>query len=195
MRPQYSVTTPPVVEPVTYEEAAEHVRVDSTDDQGYLTGLISVGREYAEDVTGRVSEPTTFTLTGSTWACLSESKLGVIPLFRTPLVSVSSVKYYAPDATEQTTLDAAEYNVLTAAEPGFLEITGDLPDVDDRIDAIQIEFVAGVTGCAPAMLKHAIKLIVANMYEARMPVAFASANEIPMTLKALLDNMKIRGWF
>ena len=214
MRPQYSIITQPATEPITLAQASAHLRVDSEDDNTYITDLIPVAREYVESVTGRVSNPTTFRLIASDWrdlfapekthynqnfdlrfGILGQSVENVIPLFRTPLVSVTSVQYFAPGATSITTMPSEDYSVIINAEPGLMHIKADLPALDARPDAIQIQFVAGVTDSTSATLKHAVKMLVAHLYENRMPVAFASCNEIPFALRSLIENQKIGGYF
>jgi hypothetical protein len=214
MRPQYSIVTQPASEPITYAQAADHLRVDSTADVQYITDLIPVAREYVDSITGRASSQTTFKVIAGSWQDLFEatspdgesyldprygttariSGQQVIPLWRTPLISVSNVKYYAPDAASLTTMSSALYNVVTSAEPGRIHIPDSLPAVDDRIDAIQITFVAG-NASPPAVSRHCVKMLVAHLYENRMPVAFASCNEIPYTLKDLITNQKTGGFF
>jgi len=211
MRPQYSITQGPAAEPVTYDEAAEHLRVDSADDVAYINGLVSVAREYVDSVTNRSSTQTTWKITAPSWESLFTDTAGsldcfdplkglvvgqlyVIPLQRSPLISVTSVKYYAPDAASLTTMDTADYRVITAAEPGIVQIKESPPSVDDRADAIEIEFVAGSNVPGP-MHRHAVKLLVAQLYENRMPVAFASCKEIPFTLDTLLTAQRVGGWF
>ena len=133
-------------------------------------------------------------MTADAWHTLSWSELGNIPLRRTPLVSVSSVQYYAPDEDTLTTLDPSEYRVITTTEPGRIELVDSPPDNDCRGDAVQIEFVAGVSANTSATQKHAIKLLVAHLYEQRAPVAFSSCEEIPFTLRALIENQKVGGF-
>ena len=87
-----------------------------------------------------------------------------------------------------------DYRVVTGAEPGRIQLVSSPPSVDDRIDAIQITFIAG-NNCPPAMSKHAIKMLTANYYDQRAPIAFASTTEIPYTLKSLIENQKIGGYF
>jgi uncharacterized phiE125 gp8 family phage protein len=210
MRPHYQLVTAPIDEPVSYDEASQHLRVDSTDDKDYILGLIGVAREYADSITGRSSALSTWKASAATWDDLfgierdsfdfvrfQSGPVNAIKLFRTPLVSVSSVKYYAPDAGSMTTMSANDYRVITSTEPGQVQITGSLPAVEDRPDAIQITFVAGYSlpRQSPQGLRHAIKMIVANLYENRQPVAFSSCNEIPFTLQTLLENQKTGGWF
>jgi len=214
MRPQYSITSQPISEPITYAQAAEHLRVDSTADVCYLTELIPVAREYVDGITGRVSAATTYQLTADSWqalfgdpppvgGCYRDPLYGstscggatqVIPLWRTPLVSVSSVKYYAPGEATLTTMGAADYIVQTTSEPGRVQIPGSLPAVDDRVDAIHITFIAG-NSTPNAVHRHAIKLMVAHLYENRTPIAFATPSEIPYTLRDLITNQKTGGFF
>lgn len=204
MRPQYSISVAPTSEPITLLQASDHLRVDSTEDQSYIKELISVAREYFDAVTGRSSAIATYVLTAETWESLFDPRHDVcdiprysgyvIPIYRTPLLSVESIKYYAPEAETLTTMSASDYRVITGAEPGRIQLKDSPPSVDDRIDAIQITFKAGAD-CAPAMSRHAIKMLVANFYEQRAPISFASASEIPFTLKTIIEAQKIGGYF
>ena len=192
MRPQYSITSQPCGEPLTIAQASEHLRVDSVDDMSYIDGLISVAREYVDSVTGRVSGVTSFRLIAESWESIAQSAW-CIPVYRTPLISVASIKYYAPDASALTTMNSANYRVITAAEPGLIQIIDDVPAVDDRPDAIEILFSAGTDNASPVH-RHAVKMLVAHLYENRLPIAFASCNQIPMTLQTLIENIKLGGW-
>ena len=194
MRPQYSITVAPTSEPITLSQASDHLRVDSTDDQSYISDLISVAREYFDAVTGRSSAPATYVLTAENWEDVFHGLSYAIPIYRSPLVSVTSVKYHAATSGTLTTLDPSEYRVITSAEPGRVQLVNSPPAISDRIDAIQITFVAG-NDCPPAMSRHGIKMLVANFYEQRVPIAFASATEIPYTLRAIIENQKIGGHF
>ncbi len=197
MRPQYSITRHPSPEPLTYPEAASHLRVDSTDDMEEIESLICVAREYVDGATGRVSGQTSIKLIADSWESLKIDANGVFPILRTPLVLVASIKYYAPDASSLTTMDAADYRVIADSEPGMIQIIDDAPEVDTRPDAIQIEFTAGkATSCSvPPTHKHAIKMMVAHLYENRTPSAPVNMTEIPFGLKALIESQKIGGWF
>jgi uncharacterized phiE125 gp8 family phage protein len=198
MRPHYYIAIQPALEAVTYKEAADQLRVDSADDTVYIEALIGVAVEYVQDVTGRVGSKATWVCTADSWASLTQGRSDkTVRIGRTPLVSVTSVQYYAPDATTLTTLSTDEYRVITATEPGILQPLEDWPEVDDRADAIQITFVAGQQdGCgAPPGWKHAVKMLVAHLYEERKPVAFASCNEIPFGLQSLIESQRMEGRF
>lgn len=201
-RPQYTVSVAPASEPITLSQAQEHLRVDSADDADYITALISMVREYYDSITNRSSVATTWKLSAGDWADLYEKPQGnlrsyedyIIPLCRTPLVSVTSVKYYAPGAAVQTTVSSSDYRVVTSEEPGFIQFVDAPPSVDDRADAIEILFVAG--SGASDMDKHAMKLMLSHYYDIREPVVTGTiATEIPWGLKSLVMNRKIRGHF
>jgi uncharacterized phiE125 gp8 family phage protein len=195
MRPHYSITTQPTFEPISLDQLSNHVRVDSQDDIDYIEGLIAVAREFVDSVTGRVSGVTSFRIVAPTWSALSH-KVGSIPLMRAPLIAVQSVKYYAPEAATQTTMSAGDYRVIITMEPGLLEIKETVPEIDERSDAVEINFTAGHTDASeiPAVHRHAIKLLAGHLYENRLPVAFTSCAEIPFTLQSLINNQKIGGW-
>lgn len=201
MRHNYSLTTAPQSEPITSDQATAHVRVDSEEDFTYLEELIPVAREYVDSMTGRVSSSCGWKMVTDSWDSAFGStawdRKQIISLYRVPLVSVESVKYYAPDATSLTTIDAADYAAIISTEPGGILFLEDVPQVDTtRPDAIQIEFTAGYSqpALAPAILRHAVKMMVAHFYEQRTPVAFASASEIPFGLKTMIENQKVGGW-
>ena len=196
MRPHYSTISRPIPEAIDYAAAADHLRVDSAEDISYIEALIAVACDYVGEVTGRIGTPTTLLCVADSWAALGDAQ-GTIKLGRSPLVSVSAVKYYAPDATALTTMSADDYRIITTTEPGMLQPLDSWPDVDDRADAIQITFVAGHSSGnpAPAIWKHAAKMLVAHLYEERKPVAFASCHEIPFTLQNLIEHSRIEGRF
>ena len=197
MRPHYTLTVAPYTEPITLAQVTAHVRVDSTDDQEYIADLIAVGREYVDSLTGRVSVQCTWKVTAASWDALMEESCDTAKLYRTPLVSVSSVKYYAPDAANLTTMPTTDYRVVTGYEPGVIQFIEDLPSVHERPDAIQITFVAGYEyDQTPAILKHAVKMVVANLYENRVPVITGTiATELPQSLNNLIQNQRVGGWF
>jgi uncharacterized phiE125 gp8 family phage protein len=197
MRPHYSPATPPDSEPITLAQATDHVRVDSEADQDYIEGLIPVAREYVEGLTGRALMQAGWLVVADSWASLQGPDVkAAIPIYRTPLVSVQSVSYYAEDADTLTVIDPADYIVVTATEPGMVKITGTLPDLSDRPDAIQITFTAGHSESVsiPPMLRHALKVDVSNRYENRNSVSFGQSYEINSAFRSLIEHQKVGGW-
>lgn len=196
MRPQYSILTQPESECITLDQLNLHVKIDSADDQEHLIGLIGVARELVDSITGRISMTSTWTLTAATWCDLLERSKDTAKIYRTPLVSVQSVKYYPADGGAQATMAPGDYRTITGYEPGMIQFKNDLPALDDRPDAIQIEFTAGYThsDMTPAVHKHAQKVIVADMYEQRASIAYGQPYEVKPVLRNLLENQKVEGW-
>jgi len=199
IRPKYSLVTASA-SPVSYDELAEHLRVDSDEDELYLLDLIAAAREYVENITGKCTLSATYRLTSPTWDDIKAvSGDGYfIQLEKTPLISVSSVKYITEDASSLTTVSSGSYSVITAYQPGGVVFASayDFPDLNTtRPDAVQIEFIAGhadASDVSPS-LRHAIKLLAANWYENRLPVAPVNLMPIPQTLHALLNHHRERG--
>jgi uncharacterized phiE125 gp8 family phage protein len=199
MRPHYSTISRPIPEAIDYAAAADHLRVDSAADITYIEALIAVACDYVGDVTGRVGTQTTLLCVAGSWASLTGNVYcDLIKLGRCPLVSVSSIKYYAPEGGALTTMDSADYRVITTTEPGILQPVDSWPDVDDRPDAIQITFVAGHSdgNPAPATWKHAAKMLVAHLYENRVPINIGNiTTELPYSLNNLIEHNRIEGRF
>jgi uncharacterized phiE125 gp8 family phage protein len=195
MRPHYSILAQPDTEPVTISQMMAHSRVDSEDDMELLEALIPVAREYVDGVTGRVSVAHEWVLTASTWADLFESvSADTARIYRAPLVSVQSVRYYTPGAEVLETMFPGDYRVITGYEPGLIQFLGTLPELEKRPDAIQIAFTAGHEEAPPALHLHAVKMLCAHLYEQRVPLAFAMAHELPYGLSNMLESQKIAGW-
>lgn len=165
------VIAAPAYEPITLAQAKLHARVDSSDEDSLFSILITSAREYAETLTHRAFVQRTMELT--------------LPAFQfciclpyPPLVSVSYVQYIDLDGTTQT-VDAADYQVDTYAEPGKIKPEwGESWPVVVRPDfnAVRIRYIAGyaigspvdqasATENIPASLKQWMLIRVATLYD------------------------------
>lgn len=198
MRPEYSIVTPPTREPIAYDEAAEHLRVDSTDDIEVISSLIPVAREMIDGITGLASTLATWRVVSPSWRALRDTLTPSfrLRLFRAPLVDVDHVKYYDTDNVLRT-LDPSQYLVIDFTSPGSVILTGDRPLLFNRPDAVQIQFQAGHAepSNVPPIQRHLVKMLVHHLYEERTPVTFGTAKaEIPWTITALVNSIKVGGW-
>lgn len=180
-------------EPVTAEEAMAYLRVDNADEKADIEALITVARGMVEDFTGRALMTQTWKLTLDDWPG------DTIELARSPLASVTSVKYYPASGAAQATLSAATYHALTGPTPGQIVLKdGETwPDLAVRPDAIEVIFVAGnaTAEAVPAILRHAVLFAVAHLYENRTPVNIGNiVNELPFSLKHMLESYRVGGW-
>ena len=148
---------------VSLTEAKLHLKVENTTDDSLITILIKAAQDAVEAFTNRVLMSTTFELQ------LDEFCGDDITLPVAPVSSVTSIKYYDADNSEQT-MAAGNYFYSINQEPMEVEFVT-LPAVYPyRFDAIKVQFVAGYANAAavPNSLKQAVLLLVGDMYENRM---------------------------
>ena len=149
------VVTPADTLPCSIDLALRHVRA-LTDEVDLVDLACRAATAACEDYTGRVFVQQVFCLQLGGWPDTARSD-GInrpaphfkrqcgIALPRSPLVAISSVKYYPEDGGAQDTLGAGLYRADLGSLHGrlvFKENT-DLPSVASRPDAIEITFTAG----------------------------------------------------
>jgi uncharacterized phiE125 gp8 family phage protein len=192
----YKVITQPTVEPVTLADVKLHCRVDHTDEDTYISGLLKAAREYCENFTGRAFVERTLQYNLNKWPSRK-----VIYLPRPPLVSVTSVIYHTTTGTPITLTAGTDYLVDADSEPGAIL----LPDGKTwptaslyPLNPIRITYIAGYeaeTGPPvnyrvniPEYVNHAIKLYVGSLYENREAVLPAGhiGRTLPMGMESLL---------
>jgi uncharacterized phiE125 gp8 family phage protein len=163
-----TMVTPPAQEPISVEEARQHLRVDTHDDDALIAGYIVAAREYAENVLRRALITQTLDLTLDDWP--EES---VIKMPRPPLQGVTSITY-TDDSGDVWTLSKDWYVVDTAGTPGRVAIRDYYTwpvDVDlQESGAIKIRFTAGYGDNAedvPRLARMAMMLMIGLLYENR----------------------------
>lgn len=199
----------PAIEPVTLDEAKAQLRVNTTDDDDYITSLIAVAREDCEMYVGRAFLPQTWDFiidTFPVWGGFANrwvrdqgahstvffpgSVIVPIEIPRPPLISITSVQYINPNSGALVTLDPSLYKVATGTPGRIAPVFGQTwPVPRFEMDAVQIRFVAGYA--SPSLLsaraKQAIKLLLAHYYENREPVNVGNiVSEIPFGIQRLL---------
>jgi uncharacterized phiE125 gp8 family phage protein len=161
------LVTPPANEPVTVEEAMEHLRVDGLEEVLLVEGLVRAAREYAETFTGRALITQVWDWTLDCWP-----RGNTIELPRPPLQSVDSVKYLDEDGAEHT-VNASSYLVDTTNRPGRIRLRTNQSwptDTLREISAITIRFSAGYGDDAedvPQTIHQAMLLMIGDLYENR----------------------------
>lgn len=182
--------TPPTVEPITTAELKAHCRIDSSAEDTYLDTLIVSARKSVELITGRALINQTWDLTMDL-----EPATAVLRMPLPPLSSVTSVKYYDQDDTENL-YAASNYRVDTSDYQGgriALKETHVWPSSLRYTSGIVIRFVAGygTAGTSvPESLRHAVKLLAAHWYENRELLSGGKA-EVPLLVQHICWNYKV----
>ena len=178
-------------EPITLEDLKAHLRImpGETEDDDYLNILISMSREYVEQVTNRKLMPQSWKLYLDAWP---DKDFVQLPYGK--VVSVPSTGIVYTNSTgDSTTFSSTAWSASTASDPGrvYLEYDSDWPTVTlDNKDPISVEFVCGYSTRAkiPASIKHAMKIVCSNYYENRESIVtgMTVTASIPI-VKALLQ--------
>lgn len=213
------IKTPPAVEPITLAEAKSYLRITNSNDDSFITVLISAVRRRCEEYTQRALITQTWTL----WLdrllernCKNMAQDGDLPdhrntslnealdLPRPPLQSVTFMKSYAVD-NSATLLSTSNYFVDTASEPGriCLNFGAIWPVQGRRFNCYEIEFVAGYGSAGasvPDDLKQGmlvlLKTLYADMskfYESDEPRSLAGVNDksLPEIIKGLWNPYRV----
>ena len=210
--------TQPEIEPVTLAEAKRHIRqfINVTTEDPDVTELIKVAREWVEDYTGRSMIDQRWRLTvqqvpavtgdavggyttpGYYSGSVAWSAVDGLLLRRSPVLEIISINTVGVDGAE-TLVDPATYQLRDRESrwPRVVPLSGAVWTAS----TFRIVFRAGfadrvsspVTGAevVPAVLKHAVKLIIANFDQNREPVNVGNiVNELPLGIKWLLASQK-----
>ncbi len=185
--------TPPAVEPVSVSEAKAHLRVDISDDDSYISTLITAAREWCEQYLDR-------TLIDTQWTMRLDSFPYEIELPRPPIATSGTTTAVALTYTlgddSTATLSTTAYRVDRNSTPGVVRQlrAGTWPANLDDYNAVAVTWWAGygASGTSvPAAIRHAILMLVGHWYESRSSVLTGSiSKEIDFGLKSLLDSQR-----
>ena len=190
-----NLITPPAKEPLTLTETKNHLKImpdDAIPDDEIELNIL-VAREKVENEIKRALITQTWEVCFNTFPWSSRCPILIeLP----PLQSVTSVKYIDTDGVEQT-WDSNLYQVNTKSTPGcILPIDGEIyPEVDFVMNAVIIQFVAGYGDEAvkvPAPLRHAMKLIIGELYVRREEaIVGAAITTVPLSASNLMSPYQI----
>lgn len=158
-------TAAPADIPVTVAQAKAHARISTDADDPYIRELIDLAVRHVEDETNRA-------LYTQTWARHLDDfpRTGerLIWLDKAPVASVSSITYLDTSGATQT-LAASQYRVDTTHGRISEAYDQTWPETRDVIDAVTVTYVAGASNLdeIPAALKHAVLMLVAELYNNR----------------------------
>lgn len=173
----FGLTTPPTIEPLSVEDAKAQIRSVQDQEDGLIESYIRAARQAAENYLGRGLLTQSWTLALSDFA-------PTIPLpMAAPLQTVTSVKYYDTNGTQQT-LASTYYTVDTRSRPGRIALAANQtwPAVQygRRVNCVEIEYVVGWT--APDLIDgdilQGLRLYIGHLESNRDGLDPAGANAI-----------------
>ena len=186
----FKVVTPATSNPITLTEAKTHLKVDTTADDTFITNLIKSATSSAQEYTNRFFIATTIQQVGDKWEDISN-------LFKSPVASVTNIKYVNPSGSLQT-LSTDVYFVDDVNKPARIGLKPNqsFPEIINRLNAVQVNYVVGLAAGADEVdegIRQALLLTIGNWYQNRQAVVTGTiATELPMNAKFLLDQYKIQ---
>lgn len=179
-------TIAPAQSLLSLADAKAHLRVDHSDDDAVISGLIEAATAHLDGYGGTLG----LALLTQTWAV-------EFPTFRNRLdiplgpVQSATIQYYDSTNVLQT-LAATVYAVLTDGRGPYvgLKYNQQWPQTYTRDDAVKITFVAGYGASpkdVPAAIRAAMLLMIGTWYENRAAVNVGNiTSELPLAASALL---------
>jgi len=156
--------TEPAVEPVSLPEAKLWCKVDGTEDDALITGLIKAVRRSAEHLMQR-------TLITTTWELVRDAFDPQLRLEMPKILSVVSLKYLDVNGVQQT-LDPADYVLDADSSPGYLvpAYGKAWPSTYGQINAVRARYTAGYGATAdlvPESIKAWMQLHIEHYHKNR----------------------------
>jgi len=174
----------PAETPVSLAEAKAHLRVDSSEDDTLIGGLLASATAYFDGPNG-----IGLALCTQTWEVrLDVFPCGPICIPIGPVASITSLKYFDPDGVEQTWAGSNYESDLTAPARVRPLAGGAWPAIRDKLAAVTLRFVVGQSAAdVPADLKAAVLLVIGHLYANREAVAPAAMSELPMAVQSIVN--------
>lgn len=202
------ITTQPTIEPISIEEAKEHLRLDDDIDDIPVLTYVKAARLWAEKYTGR------FFITRTVQQFLDSSASTLDPLYEgmrsgilarpygnyielsaSPTITVTSVNYYN-DSDTQSTWATSNYYVDNVSDLGriYLRDTGTFPTDLRAANGLEINYTAGYGSArsdVPSDIKLAMLQYMTFAYEHRGEQEGGTPPMLPKILNTLLSPYKI----
>jgi len=177
----------PAIEPVTLAEARVQMRVDISEDNDYIEGLIQSARMQIEKYGHRCMITQTWDEYFDEWP-----DGDALALMKQPLQSITSIVYTDSGGTAYT-LSTDVYEAVSLPSMAVLKYNQTWPSATLKtVNAIRVRYVAGFGDAAsdvPEIARTAIRLLTAHLYENREPVLVGAgvlASQIPFTIDSLV---------
>jgi len=186
----YKVFTANTTALIATSDAKLYLKVDISDDDTIIAGLVTAATKSAEEYTNRFFLETTLEQYGTTFDDIKN-------LFKSPTSQVVSIQYYDENNSLQS-LSTDVYDITSAVEPSqiYLKPNQSFPQIAKREDAVVVKYKVGYGTAStdvPLPIIQACYLTIGHWYQNRQQVVVGKiATEIPMGAKFLLDQYKVQ---
>lgn len=188
------ITSGPSAEPITLARAKEQCRIDHDEEDVTISGLISAVRRKLEEDTERCvclsTSAETCVLKLDEFPCRNR---GLIELYRSPILAVSSLTYYDGNNTLQT-LSTSAYDVDVNSSPGRIYPAYGYvwPETYCRPEAVTVTFTGGYTTAVDPLAIQAMLLLLGHWWDRRETAVEENLRSIPFGYQVLADQLRWR---
>jgi uncharacterized phiE125 gp8 family phage protein len=184
------LTTPPIAEPLALADVKAHLRLAITDDDDYITALITAARRAIESHYALTLMPQSWALFADAWP---NDRVFHIPLW--PVQSVESLMVFADDDTS-VTIDPSNFYLDISTRPARYALRqGRVFAQPGRgINGIKISFTAGFgvdATAVPAEIKEGLMATVADWYQNRGDVVGGTLPATTLVALAAYKNARL----
>lgn len=180
------VTEPATEYPLSLASAKDHLRVDGTAENDYITSLIAAATSHVEQYCGRAFSTQDMRL------YLDEFTDEVILPFG-PVSGIGHAYYYDTAGVLQT-LSSDIYYLERFGDPATFNLAPNKawPATLEKKDAVYINYTVGEYADAPVppAVVMAIKFLIGQWYESRAAADARNLYEMPNGVAALLSNFR-----
>jgi uncharacterized phiE125 gp8 family phage protein len=175
--------TPPLVEPVTLDDAKHWLKLDTEDEDDLVQTLISAARLMIEAASGNLLIDQTWRIVLDAWPVNGRVRLPI-----SPLRAIVAARVYGADG-QPVPLAANALAIEAGAEPPVLVVAAAVATPGRLTQGIEIDVQAGhgpLPAAVPAPIRQAILRLVACWYENRGDVMGGAATSLPRDIMALI---------
>ncbi len=179
------LSIPAAVEPVSLEDAKDHMRVRHTKQDTLIQRQIRLAREYAQAISHKQ-------LIHATYILYLDSFPTIIRPPLPPLSSVTTLEYYDTANALQSLTEGTHFYKDAATEPARIKPLETLswPSTYTKMNAVELTYVTGYGAAGSDVPEHyiqAMMLLLANWYEVREPIIVGMVGkEVALSVNALL---------
>lgn len=191
---RWQLVAAPEEEPIGPLDVLDQAKIGSTEmdaEMGYIQGLVTAAREYAESLTDRL-------FITQEWDVYLDAFPGLLVFTRGPIQTVDEVAY-TPNGGSEVTVDDAIY-VADVASPTrrprlAVAVDQSWPDVTlPTVNGVRVRVTAGYGDASdvPSHAKQMIRLLVAHWYRHREPVLVGQMpQQLPDAVRALRRQVQL----